>query len=257
MRARSPDSGHVKARVDGDAYGNHFGFLLVVLVTVYLLSAFVTATWVKAVQAVLYLAAALLAVRTARVARRTALLALAVTVGGSAAALILVLTYSSGPGAGAGYLLMAVALALAAVLVLYRVLGTGQEVTLQSIFGAISVYMILGLMFAVLYAAINEFGHGDFFAAGEQASMKTFQYFSFVTLTTVGYGDFTAATSGGRAVAVLEAISGQVFLATLVARLVSAYRGPQRPGGDEHTGHLPPARLGAVSEARISARART
>jgi len=239
MRARSLDSGGVKARVDDDAHGNRFGLLLFVLVTVYVLSAFVTGTWVKAVEVVLYLAAALLAVRTARVPRRTALLALAVTVGGLAAAMVLVLTFSSGPGAGAGYLLMAVALALAAVLVLYRVLGTGQDVTLQSIFGAISVYMILGFMFAVVYAAINEFGHGDFFAAGEAASMKTFQYFSFVTLTTVGYGDFTAATSGGRAVAVLEAISGQVFLATLVARLVSAYRGPQRPGDDERTSHPP------------------
>jgi hypothetical protein len=229
----------VKARADGDAYGNRFGLLLIVLVTVYVLSAFVTATWVKAVQVVLYLAAALLAVRTARVPRRNALLALTVTVGGSAVALVLVLTYSSGPGAGAGYLLMAVALALAAVLVLYRVLATRQEVTLQSIFGAISVYMILGLMYAMFYAAINEFGHGDFFSAGEPASTKTFQYFSFVTLTTVGYGDFTAATSGGRAVAVLEAISGQVFLATLVARLVSSYRGPQQPGDDERVSRPP------------------
>jgi Ion channel len=233
---RNADSGYVKARASGDAYGNHFGFLLIVLVTVYVLSAFVSATWVKAVQVLLYLTAALLAVRTARVPRRNALLAFTVTVGGSAAALVLVLTYSSGPGAGTGYLLMAVALAVAAVLVLYRVLATQQEVTLQSIFGAISVYMILGFMFAVLYAAINEFGHGDFFAAGEPASMKTFQYFSFVTLTTVGYGDFTAATSGGRAVAVLEAVTGQVFLATLVARLVSAYRGPQRPGDEDRTG---------------------
>ena len=64
---------------------------------------------------------------------------------------------------------------------------------------------------------------GAFFANGQPANTQTLQYFSFTTLTTLGYGDFTAAGSLGRAVAVLEALTGQVFLATLVARLVSAY----------------------------------
>ena len=65
-----------------------------------------------------------------------------------------------------------------------------------------------------------------FFANGQPANTQTFQYFSFTTLTTLGYGDFTAAENGGRSIAVLEAMTGQVFLATLVARLVTAYRGP-------------------------------
>ena len=58
--------------------------------------------------------------------------------------------------------------------------------------------------------------------------------FAFVNYTTLGYGDFTAAGSLGRALAVLEALAGQVFLATLVARLVSAYAGGRRgpPPGD-------------------------
>jgi hypothetical protein len=64
-----------------------------------------------------------------------------------------------------------------------------------------------------------------FFTDREIANTQTFQYFSFTTLTTLGYGDFTAAGSGGRAIAVMEALTGQVFLATLVARLVTAFRG--------------------------------
>jgi hypothetical protein len=219
----------VKAR----AHRDHFGLLLVVLVADYVLSAFVSGTWVTVVRLGLFLAAAMLAVRTSQFRRPTALLAFAAAASGSVIALVLVLTFSSGPGAGTGYLLMGVLLAGAAVLVLYRVLASRQEVTLQSIFGAISVYMILGLMFAVFYAAINEFTKGAFFADGQPANVKTFQYFSFTTLTTLGYGDFTAAGSGGRAVAVMEALVGQVFLATLVARLVAAYRGPQRPRDDE------------------------
>ena len=57
---------------------------------------------------------------------------------------------------------------------------------------------------------------------------KEFQYFSFTTLTTLGYGDFTAVGDGGRAFAVLEAMIGQMFLATLVARLVAGLRWSDR-----------------------------
>jgi hypothetical protein len=210
-----------------------YGLLLIVLVAVYIVSAFVSGSWVKIVQIVLFLATSAIAVRTGRVSRRIALLALAATVGSSALALYLVLAFPVGPGAGAGYLLMAVVLVFAAVLVLYRVLGSSDEVTLQSIWGAVSVYMIVGMMFSTIYAAINEFSRGAFFADGQPANLKTFQYFSFTTLTTLGYGDFTAAGNGGRAVAVMEALFGQVFLATLVARLVAAYRVPRRPGDDE------------------------
>jgi hypothetical protein len=76
---------------------------------------------------------------------------------------------------------------------------------------------------------MNELGTSDFFANKQPANTQTFQYFSFTTLTTLGYGDFTAAESGGRSIAVLEALTGQVFLATLVARLVAAYRTPDQP----------------------------
>jgi len=207
-----------------------------VLVVVYVISAFVSGSWVKTVQIVLFLAASMLAVRTARVRGQIAFLALAATVLSSAVALFLVVTFPAGPGAGVGFVLMALVLAAAAVLVLYRVLGLHPEVTLQSIWGAISVYMIIGMMFSALYAAISQFGGGAFFADGQPANLKTFQYFSFTTLTTLGYGDFTAAGSGGRAVAVMEALFGQVFLATLVARLVAAYRDPRRSRDDESGG---------------------
>jgi hypothetical protein len=71
--------------------------------------------------------------------------------------------------------------------------------------------------------------------------LQTFQYFSFTTLTTLGYGDFTAAGNGGRSIAVMEALTGQVFLATLVARLVSAYRSPvpRARGGPSGRRRLP------------------
>jgi hypothetical protein len=125
----------------------------------------------------------------------------------------------------AGYVWIAVVLLGAVVTIVHRVLSFGS-VTLQSIFGAVSVYLVLGMTFAAVFGAIDHLSAGQFFAHGQPANTKTFQYFSFTTLTTLGYGDFTAAAIGGRSVATLEALTGQVFLATLVARLGAAFRGP-------------------------------
>jgi Ion channel len=111
-----------------------------------------------------------------------------------------------------------------------------STVTGQSIFGAISAYLIIGFMFAVFYAAFAQLDGGHFFAGRQPGNSETFQYFSFTTLTTLGYGDFTAAANDGRAIAVIEALTGQVFLATLVARLVAAFRGPRVPAGSPEAG---------------------
>ena len=63
-------------------------------------------------------------------------------------------------------------------------------------------------MFASLFAAIYHLSGDQFFVPGEVANTQTFQYFSFTTLTTLGYGDYTAYYSSGQAVAVLEALTG-------------------------------------------------
>ena len=168
------------------------------------------------------------------------------------AAVLLVLD-SDGPGAGVANLWTGLILLLAAVLIVRRVLSR-PEVTLQSIYGAISAYLVLGLMFAAFYAAMYRFGGNTFFNQGKHVGdTRIFQYFSFITLTTTGYGDYTAAGSGGQAVAVLEAITGVVFLATLVARLVAGFRGAGAggrgssggSGGGSGGGPAPPGPAGA------------
>ena len=128
-------------------------------------------------------------------------------------------------GGGIAAIWKGLVLLLAVGLIISRVLAR-PAVTVQSIYGALSAYVILGMMYAAFFAAIKYLGGGGFFANGQPANTQTYQYFSFSTLTTLGYGDFTSAINGGRAVAVLEAMTGQIFLATLVARLVSAFRPP-------------------------------
>jgi hypothetical protein len=202
---------------------NRYGLLLVVLMVSYVLSAFFTEKWVTAVQIGLFLGVSLIVFQAERIQRRTARLLAGVIITGSVLAVVLALNKSE-VDSGLAYCWSALVLLAAAALIIRRVLAQ-PVVDLRSIYGAVSAYVILGLMFAAIYAAINQFTHLDFFAQGPVATLKTFQYFSFTTLTTLGYGDFTAGQSGGQAVAVIEAILGQIFLATLVARLVAGYRG--------------------------------
>ncbi|HET9970029.1 MAG TPA: potassium channel family protein [Streptosporangiaceae bacterium] len=216
-----------RGRTGPSRSGGRYGLLLLVLVGTYLLAAFSGATLATQAQVVLYTGVLLIALRTSPMPAPWPALIAVVTVAGSA-----VTFWTSLSGARTGRatedLWKALLLLAAAIMVVRRVLAK-REVTIQSIYGALSAYLITGLMFASVYTALDHLGEATFFASNQPANTQTFQYFSFTTLTTLGYGDFTAAESGGRSIAVMEALTGQVFLATLVARLVSAYRTPSRP----------------------------
>jgi hypothetical protein len=219
---RPADGTGKAARQAEPARHNRYGLLLIVLTVSYVLSAFFTEKWVTAVQIGLFLGVSLIVFQAERIQRRTARLLVGAIIAGSVLAVVLALNKSE-VDSGLAYCWSALILLAAAVLIIRRVLAQ-PVINLRSIYGAVSAYVILGLMFAAIYAAINQFTHLDFFAQGPVATLKTFQYFSFTTLTTLGYGDYTAGQSGGQAVAVIEAILGQIFLATLVARLVAGYR---------------------------------
>ena len=94
-----------------------------------------------------------------------------------------------------------------------------RRVTLNTVAASLAAYLLLGLIFMSMYRFVN-IVNGPFFVQ-PNVNGFTFEYFSFVTLTTVGFGDFTPATDAGRAVAMLEALIGQVFLVTIVALVVS------------------------------------
>src|SRR6266545_3146875 len=206
-----------------------YGILLLILVVTYLLSAFTVAGLVSAVQVLLFLAVVLIALRNGRLRRKTAR---AVGVGlllGSVISAILQVVDQNGYGAALASAWTALILLLAVFFILRQVL-IQPEITLQSIYGVLSAYMMIGLIFAAVYVAMWKFAGSPFFTGVTQSDTNTkeFQYFSFTTLTTLGYGDFTAVGDGGRAVAVLEAMIGQMFLATLVARLVAGFRWSDR-----------------------------
>jgi hypothetical protein len=104
-------------------------------------------------------------------------------------------------------------------------------VTFDKICAALCSYLLLGVIFATLYSLLEFLDPGTFLAGGEviaQGDPRAFHgaglgqaiYFSFTTLTTLGYGDLTGATPVAKSLSVLEAIIGQIYLVVLVARLV-------------------------------------
>jgi hypothetical protein len=114
-----------------------------------------------------------------------------------------------------------VALAPPAVVVgIWRNLRDTGTVTLTSVAGALCLYLLIGLFFAFTYGAIQNLGGAPFFSNGDAATSTRALYFSFVTMTTVGYGDFTARSNLGHTVSVTEALLGQIYLVTVVAAFV-------------------------------------
>ena len=95
------------------------------------------------------------------------------------------------------------------------------EVNRQSILGAICIYVLLGLLFTFVYGAAASLGSGNFFAQGTDGTPDIRMYFSYVTLATLGYGDYTPSGNFGRTLAISEALLGQLYLVTVLALLVS------------------------------------
>jgi hypothetical protein len=95
------------------------------------------------------------------------------------------------------------------------------DITFQRIEGSIVVYLLMGLVFAFLFHTVYLFAGESSFNNIGGADMKTFLYYSFTTLTTVGYGDISPVHPLARSLANLEALIGQLYPAILIARLVS------------------------------------
>ncbi len=113
--------------------------------------------------------------------------------------------------------------AFTALVGLSRVLGA-RQITTDTIYGAVSVYLLMGLTWATAYGLVESINPGSFFSSHTDGAFTfpTFIYYSFVTIATLGYGDITPVTDQARSLAVLETVSGTLYIAVLIARLVAA-----------------------------------
>lgn len=103
-----------------------------------------------------------------------------------------------------------------------------KEVTADTLYAAVCVYLLLGIMWASIYGVLEYLTPGAIFTGKEgdinaSVSSNVLIYYSFTTLTTLGFGDITSLTPQARIISILEAITGQMFIAFLVARLISTY----------------------------------
>jgi hypothetical protein len=152
---------------------------------------------------------------------RLATVVVAVAVLGSAAALIGFGELGSTAGRIVAVLLVALA-PLAIVSGVVRGIRTEGAVTMHTMFGVLCIYLLIGMLFAFAYGLVGDAQSEPFFASGVDADISDYLYFSFATMTTVGYGDLSAATDLGRSVAIAEALIGQIYLVTVVAVIVGS-----------------------------------
>ncbi len=213
-----------QARPREPQYRYAYVFVLVLALAIFLIAA-PQARWSRGISILLAGAALVVAVLTARpreVTLRTGI------------SLVVVITAFVIVGTATGYTPSSLTFAFGVVgsaavpLVLarglYRLMRD-RGVTLQAVFGALTIYLAGGLTFAWLISLVAEVSGKPYFANHTSGTLGDRVYFSFTTLTTTGYGDFTPVTATGHALAVLEMVMGQLYLVTVVGLLVGSFVG--------------------------------
>jgi hypothetical protein len=219
------DGGEVRAG-RSDAHPERYGLLLASTLAAFLLEGIGSdRPWVEVLQTSLLVTSVLTALWAADIRRGRIRLA---AVLGVLVLAVAVLDAASGRAAGGATVVANAMFVLIAppaiVLGVLRALRRHEGVTVQIVFGVLSLYLLIGLLFAFLYGALAKLGGAPFFAGGAAATQAHYLYYSFTTLTTVGYGDLTARTNLGHTLSVLEALLGQLYLVTVVSVIVTNLR---------------------------------
>ena len=208
---------------------NAFGLVLLLVLATYSLESLTSyAGWSGVVIAVASSASAIAAFASSGL--RPAVVRSGVAIGaiGILFAIVAALSGDSTP-LGISALVQLLLITVAAGVVLRAVI-TEPEVTFRTILGALSVYLMLGLLFTFLFIATDRLQGGPFFAGNPALHTGDYVFFSFTTLTTTGYGNLVPAAQPGKLFAGFEMLTGQIFLVTLIAGLVSLWK-PRRHRG--------------------------
>lgn len=201
----------------------HFGALLAAIVVLYILIIAVGRNAAAVPVRVLVLGAALVLaarvagprrwIRAAFVAALGAVLVSAVAVAAGGTRLHTALTSAA-----------TVLLVCATIAATIRTLSARRRVDVQAVAGSLATYLLLALLFSSLHQLIAAIHGGQYLSGVERVDdASAFLYFSVVTLTTVGFGDIVPASNAARAVVVAEALTGQLYLVSVVAAVVARW----------------------------------
>ena len=206
---------------DADVAQYRYGLVLLIVVCAVMFVIIVPDSNVaRAVAFALIGAALVVSVGTSR--ERSVVRRRRIVVSGTVIAIVTVLT-------AAGAISVSITFALGAVITLAvpATLAGGllrlvreRGATVQAVAGGLAIYLLLGLAFASAVGFVSDVESTQFFSQVAHASASDRVYYSFTVLTTTGFGDFTAAHSTGRAIAVLEMLVGQIYLVTVISILI-------------------------------------
>ena len=206
-----------------------YGLVVLLIVVTYVLSATITAVWAVSLVLLVQIATIWVTLQASQARRRLREVTGAILVASAAVGILNLFIPREPTGTG----VMAVVsglLYVAAPVIIVRRLVLRQAVDTQTVLGAIAAYLMVGMAFAFAYRALGAVQAGPFFGPQGEGSFSQDLFFSFTTLTTTGYGNLVPAANPGQTFAVLEMLTGQLFLVTAVAKVVSTWRPGQGRG---------------------------
>jgi hypothetical protein len=200
-----------------------YGLVLLMIVVTYVLAVTVSERWAGTVLVVVQIGTVRLALRTSQ-ARRGLLLVANVLFASAAVGAVadVLIDHDSDPRPFV--FVFASLLYLVAPVSIVRHVAYRREVDQETMLGALAAYLLIGMAFAFVYRFLGAIETAPFFGANGEGTLSDDLFFSFVTLTTTGYGNLVPAGNPGQSLAVAEALVGQLFLVTAVGKLVTAWR---------------------------------
>jgi len=209
--------------------------LLLIVATIFAVSFAGSSDWARVLALVLEGTALLFILRTSDAHTRFyGIASIAVIVSVTVASLVAIFGTGEGPGLAAA--VVGGFMAIGAPIAILRRLSRERIIDLQVLAGALCLYLLLGLFFTFIYSFIQIVDSDPMFVQlSTKATAAQTIYFSYVTMTTVGYGDLTLGENVPRMIAVTEALLGQLYLVSAVALVVSRLGQERRTTGSAGT----------------------
>ena len=212
-----------------------YGFLLVAIVVSYGLSVLSGTSDIRlSVLMLIELATVSLALRVSQATRLTRIAQFAIVV--IAIALVISAVFGSTTGRLSAInhwlFVLVTLLYMVAPLVIVRHILERKDVDFEALLGVISAYLLIGMFFAFVYRLLGDWQSTPFFGVSGDGALADDLFFSFTTLTTVGYGNLVPAGNPGQTLAVFEAMIGQLFLVIVVAKVVTGLSGKKSRSDD-------------------------